>query len=188
MYALSPSQIPYAYFPDAFIYVPSLIENLIFEVIILIDVCHFDQAVAHRCFVRTILLVSLSPSISPCWPSVMFGSKTIKYLPQTERKLVILSHTCGRSYNTKNPGHSAVWAGSISDCNRNFILDSGTRKIACYNTTMLLFFLLVTCFRLLRSRKMAVYSTRFLLNSWQLTSSIQHKLYVSPKKINLVKQ
>lgn len=64
MYVLSPSQIPYAYFPDAFIYVPSLIENLIFEVIILIDVCHFDQAVAHRCFVRTILLVSLSPSIS----------------------------------------------------------------------------------------------------------------------------
>lgn len=46
MYVLSPSQIPYAYFPDAFIYVPSLIENLIFEVIILIDVCHFDQAVA----------------------------------------------------------------------------------------------------------------------------------------------
>jgi len=62
MYVLSPSQIPYAYFPDAFIYVPLLIENLLFEVI-LIDVCHFDQGVAHRCFVRTILHVSLSPSI-----------------------------------------------------------------------------------------------------------------------------
>lgn len=55
MYGLSLSKIPYADFPDTFIYVHSLIENLIFEVIILIDVCHFDQAVAHRCFVRTIL-------------------------------------------------------------------------------------------------------------------------------------
>lgn len=60
MYGLSLSKIPYADFPDTFIYVHSLIENLIFEVIILIDVCHFDQAVAHRCFVRTILQVSLS--------------------------------------------------------------------------------------------------------------------------------
>ena len=60
MYGLSLSKIPYADFPDTFIDVHSLIENLIFEVIILIDVCHFDQAVAHRCFVRTILQVSLS--------------------------------------------------------------------------------------------------------------------------------
>ena len=60
MYGLSLSKISYADFPDTFIYVHSLIENLIFEVIILIDVCHFDQAVAHRCFVRTILQVSLS--------------------------------------------------------------------------------------------------------------------------------
>ena len=60
MYGLSLSKIPYADFPDTFIYVHSLIENLIFEVIILIDVCHFDQAVVHRCFVRTILQVSLS--------------------------------------------------------------------------------------------------------------------------------
>lgn len=64
MYGLSLPKIPYADFPDTFIYVHSLIENLIFEVIILIDVCHFDQAVAHRCFVRTILQVSLSLCLS----------------------------------------------------------------------------------------------------------------------------
>lgn len=64
MYGLSVSQIPYADFPDTFIYVHLLIENLIFEVIILIDVCHFDQATAHRCFVRTILQVSLSLCLS----------------------------------------------------------------------------------------------------------------------------
>lgn len=64
MYGLSLSKISYADFPDTFIYVHSLIENLIFKVIILIDVCHFDQAVAHRCFVKTILQVSLSSCLS----------------------------------------------------------------------------------------------------------------------------
>lgn len=64
MYGLSLPKIPYADFPDTFIYVHSLIENLIFKVIILIDVCHFDQAVAHRCFVKTILQVSLSSCLS----------------------------------------------------------------------------------------------------------------------------
>lgn len=64
MYGLSLSKIPYADFLDTFIYVHSLIENLIFKVIILIDVCHFDQAVAHRCFVKTILQVSLSSCLS----------------------------------------------------------------------------------------------------------------------------
>lgn len=64
MYGLSLSKIPYADFPDTFIYVHLLIENLIFEVIILIDVCHFDQVVAHRCFVGTILQVSVSPCFS----------------------------------------------------------------------------------------------------------------------------
>lgn len=59
MYGLSASKPLYADFPDKIIYVHLLIENLIFEVIILIDVCHFDQATAHRCFVRTILQVSL---------------------------------------------------------------------------------------------------------------------------------
>lgn len=74
MYGLSLPKIPYADFPDTFIYVHSLIENLIFEVIILIDVCHFDQAVAHRCFVRTILQVSLSSCLSLLTFS-MAGSK-----------------------------------------------------------------------------------------------------------------
>lgn len=64
MYGLSLSKIPYADFLDTLIYVHSLIENLIFEVIILIDVCHFDQAAAHRCFVRTVLQGSLSSCLS----------------------------------------------------------------------------------------------------------------------------
>lgn len=64
MYGLSLSEILYADFPDKIIYVHLLIENLIFEVIILIDVCHFDQATACRCFVKTILQVSLSPCLS----------------------------------------------------------------------------------------------------------------------------
>lgn len=64
MYGLSASKTLYADFPDKIIYVHLLIENLISEVIILIDVCHFDQATAHRCFVRTILQVSLSPCLS----------------------------------------------------------------------------------------------------------------------------
>lgn len=76
MYGLSLSKIPYADFPDTFIYVHSLIENLIFKVIILIDVCHFDQAVAHRCFVRTILQVSLSSCLSLLTFSVAGSKKT----------------------------------------------------------------------------------------------------------------
>lgn len=76
MYGLSLSKIPYADFPDTFIYVHSLIENLIFKVIILIDVCHFDQAVAHRCFVRTILQVSLSSCLSLLTFSMADSKKT----------------------------------------------------------------------------------------------------------------
>lgn len=89
MYGLSLSKIPYADFPDTFIYVHSLIENLIFEVIILIDVCHFDQAVAHRCFVRTILQVSLSSCLSLLTFS-MAGSKKIQWRLRKRRCLASL--------------------------------------------------------------------------------------------------
>jgi len=50
---------------------------------------------------------------------------------------------------------------------------------------MLLFFLPVTSFRHI-SRKVTVYSTRFLLNSWQFNSSINHKLFVSTEIIKLI--
>lgn len=92
MYGLSLSKIAYADFPDTFIYVHSLIENLIFEVIILIDVCHLDQAVANRCFVRTILQVSLSSCLSLLTFS-MAGSKKAQWRLR-KRCLASLPNSC----------------------------------------------------------------------------------------------
>ena len=86
MYGLSVSKIPYADFPDTFIYVHLLIENLIFEVIILIDVFHFDQSTAHRCFVRTILQVSLSPCLSH--PTFSRAVRKEKFMKAQKREIV----------------------------------------------------------------------------------------------------
>lgn len=127
MYGLSLSKIPYADFPDTFIYVHSLIENLIFEVIILIDVCHFDQAVAHRCFVRTILQVSLSSCLSLLTFSIA-GSKKSQWRLRKRRCLARLPNSFHCIFTTKsNPSISAVvnsnggeaeWSDSVQE-NKN---------------------------------------------------------------------
>ena len=112
MYGLSLSKIAYADFPDTFIYVHSLIESLIFEVIILIDVCHFDQAVAHRCFVTTILQVSLSSCLSLLTFS-MAGSKKNSVEAQKEEmfgKPSKFMFCC--VFTTKNNSLSDIVAGN----------------------------------------------------------------------------
>lgn len=125
------------------------------------------------------LLVYHHPS--PCWPSVMLGSKTIKYLLQRERQLAIISRVHGCSYSSKaldiqlyrQVASLTVMGTSLAVEHDKFLVII-CNKCNCSSLQLHALYIWLG--------KVLAYSTVVLLNSWKFSSSIQCKILCLMRK------